>query len=405
MNLSEKQIEYWKNANARWNVKAGATRSGKTYLDYFIIPKRIRATEDTGLIVILGNTKSTIERNLLDPMRVIYGFDLVGNISSDNTAQLFGKKVYCLGADKKNRVDVIRGSSIEYCYGDEVTTWHKDVFDMLKSRLDNERSIFDGTCNPENPNHWFKKFLESDADIFQQHYKIDDNPFLPENFVTELKKEYAGTVLYNRYIMGQWVRAEGIIYQNFADNPEKFLSEVKKDILQLNIGVDFGGNKSKHTFVATSILSNHRAVQVVASKILETNLDPDELNDELINFIDYVYEITGKFPDNIYPDSAEQVLIRGIKTKLANKGYNIPVGNSWKIKINDRINLLVSLIGLDRFTYTKHAESVRNALMEAVYDEKSLETSRLDDGTTDIDTLDALEYSIERSASRLMRRG
>ena len=177
MKLSDKQKEFWNNCNCRWNIKSGATRSGKTYLDYFLIPKRIRTTKGQGLIVILGNTKGTIERNILEPMRNIYGPKLVGNISSNNTVRLFGKKVYALGADKKNRVEVIQGAGIEYCYGDEITTWSEEVFQMLKSRLDKPNSCFDGTCNPDHPNHWFKQFLDSDADIYHQHYTIDDNPF------------------------------------------------------------------------------------------------------------------------------------------------------------------------------------------------------------------------------------
>ena len=75
----------------------------------------------------------------------MWGTELVGNIRSDNTAIIFGEKVYCLGADKANQVDSIRGSSIKYCYGDEVVTWHEDIFDMLKSRLDKDHSCFDGT--------------------------------------------------------------------------------------------------------------------------------------------------------------------------------------------------------------------------------------------------------------------
>ena len=63
MQLSPKQKEFWNNCNCRWNVKTGATRSGKTYLDYYIIPKRIRACKGDGLIVLLGNTQGTIERN------------------------------------------------------------------------------------------------------------------------------------------------------------------------------------------------------------------------------------------------------------------------------------------------------------------------------------------------------
>lgn len=220
MLLSQKQLEFARYANHRWNFKGGATRSGKTYLDFkWIIPLRIRerAGKD-GLAVIIGVTKSTIERNVLEPMRNLYGDKLVGTISSDNTAWIFGEKCYCLGAEKVSQVSKIRGASIKYCYGDEVADWSEEVFALLKSRLDKEYSCFDGTYNPQYPNHWLKRFLDSGADIFSQVYTIDDNPFLPPSFVENLKKEYAGTVFYDRYILGKWTLAEGLVYPMFGDS-------------------------------------------------------------------------------------------------------------------------------------------------------------------------------------------
>lgn len=212
--LSPMQRAYRDNACRRWNIKTGATRSGKTWLDIaYIIPQRIMAVKGLpGLTVLLGNTKGTLQRNVIEPMQEIFGVQRVGSIRSDNTAEIFGERVHCLGADNKKHVDRLRGSSIKYCYGDEIVTWSKDVFDMLKSRLDKPYSMFDGTCNPEGPQHWFKDFLDSDADIFQQHYTIDDNPFLPKAFVDNLKAEYAGTVLYDRYILGKWAASEGALF-------------------------------------------------------------------------------------------------------------------------------------------------------------------------------------------------
>ena len=218
MLLSPKQREYvLKSAGHRWGFKGGATRSGKTYLDFrWIIPIRIRERiGKDGLAVILGVTKSTIERNVLEPMRNLYGDMLVGTISSDNTAWIFGEKCCCLGAEKVSQVSKIRGASIKYCYGDEVADWSEEVFALLKSRLDKEYSCFDGTFNPQYPDHWLKKFLDSNADIFSQTYTIDDNPFLPESFKENLKKEYEGTVYYDRYILGLWRIAEGLVYPMF----------------------------------------------------------------------------------------------------------------------------------------------------------------------------------------------
>ena len=217
MPLTEFQQEYLRNCNHRWNVKTGATRSGKTYLDCAVtIPKRICAARGEGLLVMLGNTLGTLERNVLEPMRGLWGPELVGVVrtsASGNIVQLFGHKVYVLGADNKKHIARIQGAAFEYAYGDEITTWDEGVFQMLKSRLSCPHSHFDGTCNPESPSHWFKKFLDSDADIYCQAYTIDDNPTLPAQFVADLKKEYTGTVYYNRFILGQWMAANGVIYR------------------------------------------------------------------------------------------------------------------------------------------------------------------------------------------------
>lgn len=258
MLLSPKQIEFARYGNHRWNFKGGATRSGKTYLDFkWIIPMRIRerAGKD-GLSVILGVTKSTIERNVLEPMRNLYGDKLVGAISSDNTAWIFGEKCYCLGAEKVSQVSKIRGASIKYCYGDEVADWSEEVFALLKSRLDKEYSCFDGTYNPQYPNHWLKRFLDSDADIFSQEYTIDDNPFLPPTFVENLKKEYAGTVFYDRYILGKWTLAEGLVY----DFSEANITDEVPEAGEYYISCDYG---TLNPFSAGLWCVNHgRAVRV-----------------------------------------------------------------------------------------------------------------------------------------------
>lgn len=220
MSLTEKQREYLRNCNHRWNVKTGATGSGKSFVDMAAtIPKRINACKGEGLIVLMGNTRGTLDRNILEPMREIWP-GCVGNIRSDNTVMMFGKKCYALGADNKKHVARIQGATFEYVYGDEVTTWSEDVFQMLKSRLRCEHSHFDGTCNPDNPGHWFKAFLESDADIYQQSYVIDDG-VLPAEVVAQLKTEYAGTIYYDRFILGLWAAATGVIYPMYEEAIER----------------------------------------------------------------------------------------------------------------------------------------------------------------------------------------
>lgn len=403
MQLSPKQKEYWNNAGCRWNIKSGATRSGKTYLDYFVIPKRIREVSGKdGLVVILGNTKGTLQRNIIEPLQKIYGTSLVSDIRSDNTAMLFGEKCYCLGADKINQVNRIRGSSIKYCYGDEVVTWHEDVFNMLKSRLDKSYSRFDGTCNPDNPNHWFYKFINSDADIYLQEYQIDDNPFLSSFFIENLKREYYGTVLYDRYILGKWALAEGLIYKQFADNPDKFIVD-KKDLPKrfsyIGIGHDFGGNKSNHAFVATGISFDNQVYKLRAKSSKASGVSFEYLQKEFIDFVESVIRDYG-YPDGIYCDSAEQTMINSYR-----QNTNYPIYGSIKNPIIDRIRATNILIGSGRFWIVKNeCDDLINGLKNAVWDSKSLEDKRLDDGTSDIDILDADEYSWEYNIYRLVGR-
>lgn len=220
----------------------GATGSGKSWLDFaYVIPKRLECVNGEGLIVFIGNTQGTLERNILEPMRELWGNSLVSSIKNDNSANIFGRKVYCLGADNKKHIDRIRGTSIEYAYGDEMTTWVEGVFQMLKSRLRCEHSVFDGTANPESPMHFIKQFIDSDADIYCQTSAIYDNPFLPEDFITEIEKEYAGTVYYKRYILGEWAAASGLIYPMYDDAvlPEEY-PDLRGKFEDYALSIDYG---------------------------------------------------------------------------------------------------------------------------------------------------------------------
>lgn len=236
--LSSKQQEYLKNCNHRWNIKIGATGSGKSWLDYaYVIPKRMMALKGQGASVILGNTQGTAIRNILEPMRELHGETLVTEVNSRNWCRIYGRKVYVLGADNKTHINRIRGMTIEYAYGDEMTTWNEGVFQMLKSRLRCEHSFFDGTGNPEAPTNYLKTFLDSGADIFCQKSTIFDNPFLPKQFVDDLCAEYEGTVYYPRYILGEWTRAEGLIYPMYEN---AITDDLPKEFGEYVLSIDYG---------------------------------------------------------------------------------------------------------------------------------------------------------------------
>ena len=394
--FSEKQREFLDNANRRWNIKYGATRSGKTYLDYYVIPKRIRnVAGQQGLIVILGNTKGTLQRNVIESLQNIWGTELVSDIKSDNTAFLFGEKAYCLGADNIKHVNKIRGASFKYCYGDEVATWNEEVFQMLKSRLDKSYSKFDGTCNPEGPSHWFKKFLDGNADIYQQKYTLYDNPFLAKEVLQNLETEYRGTVFFDRYILGDWKAAEGTIYMLFADETEKFLvDKVNEQLAIATIGVDYGAGKSKIKFVASGITYNFRNVYVLDEMDLTGVYDPEQIYEKFIEFYKRVYDKYDKCQYAFCDYGAlGNVITLGLIRKCQKERIPVQVVDCSKGSINDRIFLSSTLMAQRRFFILRKNTIIIKAFQDALWNNKKSE-ERLDDGTTDIDSLDAFEYSI-----------
>ena len=402
MQLTSKQNEYIRNATHRWNIKTGAVRSGKSYVDTaYTIPARIRERiGKPGLTVIFGVSRDTIERNVLQPMREIYGSGLVGTINNRNMAWVCGEDAYCLGAEKVSQVAKVQGSSIKYAYGDEVAKWNREVFEMLKSRLDKPYSCFDGACNPENPTHWLKEFVDSDIDIYVQKYEIFDNIYLPKEYVENLCKEYEGTVYYDRLIKGLWKRAEGAIYRIFADDPDRFVRPVnRQDIKEIRIGIDFGGNGSGHSFVATAILWNGIAHPIMSRKHMKKDfpqgIDANKLSELFLQFVADVIAKYGK-PQYAFWDNAETVLGQSIENACRKEFPSLIVLPARKKKINDRINYTVRLMGSGRFFITPDCLTLKKALQDAVYNSKVLQEERLDDGSTDIDTLDAFEYTIER---------
>jgi PBSX family phage terminase large subunit len=414
--LTVKQKEFIKNSNHRFNIKVGATRSGKTFLDIiFTIPQRIRERVGLdGLYVILGVSKGTIERNVLEPLRERFGTDLVGCISSNNTVRLFGEQVYCLGAEKVNQVSKIRGASIKYCYCDELAEYNEEVWELLKSRLDKSYSCLDATLNPENQSHWLKKnFLdtieEKGIDAYVQYYTIFDNEFLTKEFVDNLCKEYEGTVFYNRYILGQWCNAEGIIYRQFADNPSIYVKDSaidekgnKINFMIISIGIDYGATEGETEFKATGITPYFKEAWTIDEEKLSGLHSPEEMYKKFIDFYKRVVRDYGKVT-HCFADygALGQVLTYGMNRYLQQNKIPLQVQDCIKGKILDRIEMDCHLFAQKRRFILRKCKYLIEAYSQALWDEKH-EDERLDDGSTPIDDLDASEYSMFPFYDKLM---
>lgn len=204
-------------ATGAYNIWEGSIRSGKTVGTLVYFMHLLRHSPAQGPALIVGKTKLTIKRNILDPLRQMYGIKIR---MGDNEATIMGRKVYIVGANDESSEGKIRGGTFALCYGDEITLWPESFFNMLQGRMSVHGAQFIGTTNPDGPRHWLKvNYLDRIQEltgwkVFK--FRIEDNEHLAPEFVEGIKKQYTG-MWYARFIEGKWVAAEGAIYDMFDE--------------------------------------------------------------------------------------------------------------------------------------------------------------------------------------------
>lgn len=395
---TKKQLELlklWQQGKLkRINILDGAVRSGKTWISLVLWAFWIASAPKDKNYLMCAKTLTTLKRNCLFPLQELVGKANFSFSVPAKEAVLFGRHILLEGASDKRSEAKIRGLTLAGAYIDEVTTVDEDFFKMLLSRLSERGAKLFGTTNPDSPRHWlYLNFLQNDEiDLLHMRFLLSDNDFLDDEYKRNICKEYSG-VFYERFILGRWVVAEGAIYKAFSEHKDDYLIEASNTPppTYINVGVDFGGNKSQHAIVACGFDADREKVYVLKSRsIPATGTSVDDIRRAIAQFCDEIIKQYG-FIDLVYCDSAEQAIINQLRQTLP---YNIC--NSIKNKIIDRIRCEDMLITSRRLFIIKNQnEALIDGLETAVWSDKSADDERLDDGTSNIDILDAFEYAFE----------
>lgn len=242
--FSDKQLEMLRLPKRTWNIFAGAVRSGKSHGTLYRLPQQIFEHYKEPCLIV-GKTLATVERNILRPLRAIYGPYDIGEIKGRQDGGryviLWGKEVDCVGANDERAISKIHGAEYGFVYCDEITLYPENFFRMLQSRLSLPGSSCDATCNPDTPSHYIKQFVDTqDFDGNYMHFTIYDNPFLPQEYVRRLENEYRGTIYFDRWILGKWVRTEGLVFPLFRR---------ERNFLTLNQYCDKNGSNLRVRYV------------------------------------------------------------------------------------------------------------------------------------------------------------
>lgn len=443
--FSEKHKNYIRRcAQCAYNVAEGAVRAGKTVDNIFALAHELKSTPDR-IHLATGATMANAKMNIGDAngfgLEWIFRGQCHWGKYKDNEA-LFIKGpdtgnrqriVIFAGGAKEDSYKKIRGNSYGMWIATEINLHHdKTIKEAFNRLLAAKRLKVFWDLNPDNPrapiySEYIDRYQkQAEAGEFPggynyMHCTIYDNINISEERLREVESRYdVNSIWYLRDIKGLRVVASGLIYRRFADDVStkqyQFrIQDKPKDIMEINLGIDFGGAGSGHSFTATAITRGFRYVVALASEWIpcrdsegqQIEIDPDMLGRLFCDFCQKIIRQYG-YITVVYADSAEQTLIAGIRSSLKKHGLGwIRVENALKTEINDRINATAILMAQGRFFYVgNQCISLENALCTAVWDPKELTKNvRLDDGTSDIDSLDSFEYTFERRISQLIKYG
>lgn len=229
-----------RNQLKRINVLEGSVRSGKTWVSLVLWAFWVKTMPETGLYLMAAKSLTTLKRNCLLPLQDLVGESNFTFSPVKKEGWLFGRHIILEGANDIRSEGKIRGVTLQGAYCDELTQLPEDFFTMLLSRLSEPGAKLIATTNPDAPTHWLKvRYIDraDELDFLDFQFLIDDNTTLPRDYVENIKREYTG-VFYDRFILGNWTLAEGIIYPMYkeaiADPPEG--SEAEQYVLSMDYG-------------------------------------------------------------------------------------------------------------------------------------------------------------------------
>lgn len=387
-------------------IADGSIRSGKTIACIIGFLTWSQEMFEGESFILAGKTMGALKKNVVRPMLQIleaWGWSYTYIRSGTDARIEIGSNVYYLyGANTEAAQDALQGLTAAGAYLDEAALFPRSFIDQAIGRCSVDGWKVWMNCNPEGPHAYIKEeFIDKATEkrVYRLHFVMDDNLTLSVDRKEAYRIAWSpGSVFYKRFILGLWVAADGLIYQQFADNVKQYLVDPKwmeeNEIIYATIGVDFGGTKSAHSFTLTGFTRGYKQVVVLDEYYCKKRINPKQLQED---FIDFVRRAQSKYKVyEAYCDSAEQTLIAGLEMACVQARVGIEIKNAIKGSINDRIAFYNSLIAQNRWKVMKHCKHIIEAFENACYDDKKKNMDiRLDDGLMNVDSLDSTEYSTE----------
>lgn len=400
--FSQRQMEYMNRCFNSWfNVAEGGKRGSKNVLQTYIFCKMLE-THPNKIHLVAGVSSATASLNIVD----CDGYGIENYFEGryrhgkyQNRACIYvltatGEKVILVsGGGKDGDEKLIKGNTYGMAYITEANECHpkflKEVFDRTLSSAD--RKIFHD-LNPKEPGHpyyteildFYEKEQNKDSAFGYNygHFTIADNMSMSDEKVRAVLRTYQkGTVWYERDIKGQRIVAEGIIFRYFAENQENYLFDeedifdgknvLKKRFSKLTIGIDFGGNGSKTTFVLNGFINGFQEFRILEEDGLPITeeIDTNAICNKFVECYTKWRDTYGHI-DWVFPDSASTTLINSLRS-AARKAHidSRHIAGVIKNKVEDRPRSMDRLLTTGRLKVARKCVNIRMALANLKWDD------------------------------------
>jgi PBSX family phage terminase large subunit len=441
--FSKRYVDYYTRCfHNRINCLEGAYRAGKSVINIFSFANYLEYCEDK-LHLVSGASIATARLNVADcnglGLKYLFrGRFRTGEYEGNECIRISTKKgekiVIFVGGSKSDSYKKIQGLSFGSWLSVELANLYisddeKCFIDMAISRLTQSKDAkIWWDLNPVYPSH---KVYQKYLDKFEEEQKLGvfvggynfmrcslfDNTALTEEQINNFISLYPdkNSMEYQRYVMGNRACAEGIIFRLFAKDNKPWLVDDFTEYCRthttqfISIGVDFGGNGSNTTFVATLFSNNFHDLLILKDAKLEMTggeKDVEDFHRACKEFVEEVLRYTSIPLRYIWGDCADPVMINEIRNVIRDLGKKgvVRVLNCKKWTIKERIDTKMNLIAKGHWKLMNSCNNVIDSTATQVWNNKEgHEDERLDDGTTDIDTADAEEYSWSGFLEKLIK--
>ena len=371
-------------------IADGAIRSGKTIsmsLSYVMWAMYVFDNQNFGMA---GKTIGSFRRNVLFWLKLMlfsrgykyrdHRADNLLEVSKSGVTNYF----YIFGGKDERSQDLIQGITLAGMFFDEVALMPESFVNQATGRLSVAGSKMWFNCNPDGPYHWFKvNWIDKKKEkrLIYLHFTMDDNLSLSEEIKKRYRSMYSG-VFFQRYILGMWTVAEGVIFDMFDKATHVYNKLVDTVASETYVSCDYG------TQNATAFLLWQKGVDDVWYCIKEyyysgrenkKQKTDGEFADELEKFIEG-YKVKRIVIDPSAASFIAELKSRGLRIKKANND------------VLDGIRYTGSMLNDDKIRFSPECKNTIQEFSAYIWDKKAADRGE-DKPVKDHDhAMDAVRY-------------